>query len=179
MRCTIHAHTNFHNCDVLFRSHVLLLGLFPLSGVAGMVFHFVLSCTSSSFNLTFSIYRYLFYTSLSTWYSVFLFVSFLVLVHLTFFLAHALPPSLHVRTTYPFLCDVLLLLILSHSSFLILSFFVTPHIHAASSSYSHLSFLRWWNMTIWMYLVYLMKCKKSVSWHLVIDHIPSSSSSPR
>ena len=40
----------------------------------------------------------LFYTSLSTWLSVFLSVSFLVLVHLTFYLARALLPfSWHVH----------------------------------------------------------------------------------
>ena len=37
-------------------------------------------------------FPYLFYTSLSIWLSVFLSVSFLVLVHLTFFLARALLP---------------------------------------------------------------------------------------
>ena len=35
---------------------------------------------------------YLFYTSLSTWFSVFLSISFLVLVHLTFLLVCALRP---------------------------------------------------------------------------------------
>ena len=49
-------------------------------------FQFFLSCASSSFNPT------LFYTSLSTWLSVFLSASFLVLVHLTFFLARPLCP---------------------------------------------------------------------------------------
>ena len=39
-------------------------------------------------------FPYLFYTSLSTWFFVFLSVSFLVLVHLTFFLACALLPFL-------------------------------------------------------------------------------------
>ena len=37
-------------------------------------------------------FPYLFYTSLSTWFSVFPSVSFLVLVHLTFFLVRALRP---------------------------------------------------------------------------------------
>ena len=72
-------------------------------------------------------FTYLFNNSrglrLSTWFPVFLSVSFLVLVHLPFFLARSLLPfSWHVRTTLAFSLWsssslVLLLLILSHVGF--------------------------------------------------------------
>ena len=65
----------------------LLFRLFPSSGVAGMVMNIILQlCTSTSapFNPHFP---YLFYTSLPIWFSVFLYVCFLVLMHLTIILA--------------------------------------------------------------------------------------------
>ena len=50
-----------------------------------------LSCPIRPPSLTLH-FPYIFYTSLSIWFSVFLSVSFLILVHLTFFLVHALRP---------------------------------------------------------------------------------------
>ena len=65
---------------------------FPSSGVAGMVSNFCLLFCPVQYSrppLT-PRFLYLFNTSLSTWFSVFLSVSFLVLVRPTFFLACAL-----------------------------------------------------------------------------------------
>ena len=75
---------------------LLLLALFASSGVVGI-----------ALNITVPLFPYLFYTSRSAWFSTFVSVSFLGLVHPTFFLVRALLPfSLHVRAT---------LLILSHT----------------------------------------------------------------
>ena len=79
--------------------------------------------------------RYLYYTSLSTWFSVFFSISFIVSMPLTSFPALSLLSYLssYASTTLAFslwlyLILVPLLLILSHS-FLILYFSVTPHSH--------------------------------------------------
>ena len=51
---------------------------------------------------------YIFYTSLSTWFSIFRSVSFLVMVHLIFFLARAFRPFFNMSIPLkPFLCDLL------------------------------------------------------------------------
>ena len=56
-------------------------------------FHFVLS--SASFSVLTPPFPYLFYTSLYTWFSVFLSVSFLVLVHIIFLVSALHPFSYH------------------------------------------------------------------------------------
>ena len=52
-------------------------------------FHFVLAIASSSFN---TLFPYLFYASLPTWFSVFLSFPFPILVQMTFFLVSVLRP---------------------------------------------------------------------------------------
>ena len=78
-------------CSPLLHTNRLLLGLFPPSRVARIVTNIILtlSCPvlSSSFNPH---VPYLFYTSLSNWFSVFVF--FMALVHLTFVLARVFRP---------------------------------------------------------------------------------------
>ena len=80
LECSEHACMGKFDMRAYSSSSLLLffsLGFPPSSGVGGMdwisCFHLVLSSTSSSFTRYFP---YLFYTSLSTWFSVFLSVSF-------------------------------------------------------------------------------------------------------
>ena len=70
----------------MFRILLLLLlpGLSPSSGVAGVVVNIILPLCPVQFVLLLQRHTFLFYTSLPTWFSVFLSVSFLALVHLTF-----------------------------------------------------------------------------------------------
>ena len=70
-----HTHTHTHTHTLFASGYSQHLGSPDWFGIS--FFHFVVSSTSSSH----------FHTSLSTWFSVFISVSFLVLVHLTFFLA--------------------------------------------------------------------------------------------
>ena len=73
----------------------------------GFEYHYL--CCSVPPPLTHTFHYYFFYTCLSTWFSVFLSVSFLVLVHLTFFVARALRPFSTARRpmspccTHPYL----------------------------------------------------------------------------
>ena len=105
-------------------SFPLLLGLFPPSGVTGMVLNISSNLSSSVLSPSLAPhFPYHVYTSLSAWFSVFLCMSFLGLLYQIFFLAHALRPF-SLRCLYHFSLSLLspltrvpLLLILSHIRF--------------------------------------------------------------
>ena len=82
---------------------LLLLRLFPSSGVTGIVGYkynsSTLSCPIRPPPIT-KHFPYLFFMRLSAWFSVSRSVSFLVLLHLTFFLLSMYPSSLHLTCPY-------------------------------------------------------------------------------
>ena len=120
-----------------------LLRLFPSSGVAEMVSDFssTLSCPIRPPHLT-PHFPYLFYKNISIWFSVFLSVCFLVLVHLTFFLA--LPFFLLLACSYHFsLFSVIFFVTDATFTDPFTSFFVTPHIHLSIPISITSSLLSW------------------------------------
>ena len=101
--------------------------------------------------------QYLYYTVLSTWFSVFLSVSFLVPVQPSS-LRLACPYHFSVFSVICFATDATFIDRLRHS-FLILSFFATPHIHHRililfTSSLLSLPFANYVAMMmIWVYIL--------------------------
>ena len=88
-------------------------------------------------------FPYIFYTSLSTWFSVFLSISFLILVHLTFFLVRALGHFSYLFSLFSVMFFVTGATFTDplKCSFLILTFFVIPHIHRSILVHLQSSFL--------------------------------------